>query len=141
MAVNVPIHSFINVKIGPLREPNQLIAVSGLPFRKPTRFPRLQLPARFAAFGLSDISSRSPLVGRMFRLGPGSPCRIIIFTSGPDHRYSRTKSARYLRMTALQQARRIALELARGGEPMNSAIIVTADDRQLFEVPLSENGS
>jgi hypothetical protein len=43
--------------------------------------------------------------------------------------------------SALQQARRIALELARGGEPMNSAIIVTADDRQLFEVPLSENGS
>jgi hypothetical protein len=41
----------------------------------------------------------------------------------------------------LQQAKRIALQLARGGESMNSAIIVTADDRQLFEVPLSENDS
>ena len=43
--------------------------------------------------------------------------------------------------SALQQAKRIALQLARGGESMNSAIIVTADDRQLFEVPLSENDS
>ena len=39
---------------------------------------------------------------------------------------------------ALQHARRIALELARGGEPANAAIIVTEGDRQLFEVPLSD---
>jgi hypothetical protein len=40
---------------------------------------------------------------------------------------------------ALQHARRIALELARGGEPANAAIIVTeGGDRQLFEVPLSD---
>jgi hypothetical protein len=37
---------------------------------------------------------------------------------------------------ALRQARQIALELARGGEPTNTAIIVTDGDRQLFEVQL-----
>jgi hypothetical protein len=143
MAVNVPIHSFINVKIGPLREPNQLIAVSGLPFRKPTRFPRLQLPARFAAFGLSDIfvaialgwpnvstRSREPMPHYYFHFRTGSS----IFEDEIGEVFAHDASA-------LQQARRIALELARSGEPMNSAIIVTADDRQLFEVPLSENGS
>ena len=36
---------------------------------------------------------------------------------------------------ALQHARRIALELVRGGEPTHAAIIVAEDDRQLFEVP------
>jgi hypothetical protein len=34
----------------------------------------------------------------------------------------------------------IALELVRGGEPTHAAIIVAEDDRQLFEVPLSEHG-
>ena len=40
---------------------------------------------------------------------------------------------------ALRQARRIALELARGGEPANAAIIVTDGDLQLFEVRLPEH--
>jgi hypothetical protein len=40
---------------------------------------------------------------------------------------------------ALQHARRIARELAEGGEPANSAIIVTDGDLQLFEVRLPEN--
>ena len=40
---------------------------------------------------------------------------------------------------ALRQARRIALELARGGEPPNAAIIVTDGDLQLFEVRLPEH--
>ena len=43
--------------------------------------------------------------------------------------------------TALQHARRIALELARGGESANALIIVAEGDRQLFEVPLSEQGN
>lgn len=38
---------------------------------------------------------------------------------------------------ALQHVKRIALELARGGEPANAAIVVVEGDRQLFEVPLS----
>jgi hypothetical protein len=42
---------------------------------------------------------------------------------------------------ALQHARRIALELARGGESANALIIVAEGDRQLFEVPLSEHGN
>jgi hypothetical protein len=42
--------------------------------------------------------------------------------------------------SALHHARRIALELARGGEPTNTAIIVTNGDRQLFEVQLPEHG-
>ena len=42
---------------------------------------------------------------------------------------------------ALQHAKRNALELARGGEPANAAIIVTEGNRQLFEVPLSEHES
>jgi hypothetical protein len=40
---------------------------------------------------------------------------------------------------ALRHARRIALELARGGEPANAAIIVTDGDRQLFEIRLPEH--
>jgi hypothetical protein len=43
--------------------------------------------------------------------------------------------------TALQHARRIALELARGGESANASIIVAEGDRQVFEVPLSEQGN
>jgi hypothetical protein len=39
---------------------------------------------------------------------------------------------------ALQQARRIALELARGGEPATAAIIVTDGNLPLFEVRQSE---
>jgi hypothetical protein len=39
---------------------------------------------------------------------------------------------------ALQHAKRIALELARGGEPANAATIVSEDDRQLYIVPLTE---
>ena len=42
---------------------------------------------------------------------------------------------------ALQHARKIALELARGGEPTNAAIIVAEGDQQLFEVPLSQAGN
>jgi hypothetical protein len=40
---------------------------------------------------------------------------------------------------ALQHAKRIALELLRGGEPTDASIIVAEGDRQLFEVPLSES--
>jgi uncharacterized protein DUF6894 len=40
---------------------------------------------------------------------------------------------------ALRQARRIALELARGGEGANAAIIVTDGDLRLFEVRLPEH--
>jgi hypothetical protein len=43
--------------------------------------------------------------------------------------------------SALRQARRIAVELARGGEPMHTTVIVTDGDRQLFEVRLPEHGS
>jgi len=42
---------------------------------------------------------------------------------------------------ALQHARKIALELARGGEPTNATIQVTEGGQQLFEVPLSERGN
>jgi hypothetical protein len=42
---------------------------------------------------------------------------------------------------ALQHAKRIALELARGGELAKAASIVSEDDRQLFIVPLSEHGN
>jgi hypothetical protein len=41
---------------------------------------------------------------------------------------------------ALQHARTIALELARGGEPINAAIIVAEGDQHLFEVLLSQSG-
>jgi hypothetical protein len=41
---------------------------------------------------------------------------------------------------ALQQAKKIALELARGGEPTDAMIIVAEGDQHLFEVPLSEHG-
>jgi hypothetical protein len=41
---------------------------------------------------------------------------------------------------ARQHARKIALELARGGEPINAAILVTEGGQHLFEVPLSELG-
>jgi hypothetical protein len=40
--------------------------------------------------------------------------------------------------SALQHARRIALELVRGGEPTNALIIVAEGDQQIYEVPLSE---
>jgi hypothetical protein len=42
---------------------------------------------------------------------------------------------------ALQHARKIALELARGGEPTNAAIIVAGGDQHLFEVLLSQAGN
>jgi hypothetical protein len=42
---------------------------------------------------------------------------------------------------ALQHAKKIALELARGGEPTNALIIVAEGDQHLFEVPLSERGN
>ena len=42
---------------------------------------------------------------------------------------------------ALQHARKIALELARGGEPANAAIIVAEGDQHLFEVLLSQAGN
>jgi hypothetical protein len=41
---------------------------------------------------------------------------------------------------ALQHAKKIALELARGGEPADAVIIVAEGDQHLFEVPLSEHG-
>ena len=40
---------------------------------------------------------------------------------------------------ALQHARKIALELVRGGEPKDAHIIVAEGDQHLFEVPLSEH--
>ena len=43
--------------------------------------------------------------------------------------------------SALQHAKRIALELVRGGESTNASIIVAEGDRPLFEVPLSELGN
>ena len=39
---------------------------------------------------------------------------------------------------ALQHARKVALELARGGEPTNAAILVAEGGQHLFEVPLAE---
>jgi hypothetical protein len=42
---------------------------------------------------------------------------------------------------ALEHAKRIALELALGGEPANAAIVVVDGDRQIFEVPLSQQGN
>jgi hypothetical protein len=42
---------------------------------------------------------------------------------------------------ALQHARKVALELVRGGEPTNAAIIVAEGDQHLFEVPLSQAGN
>jgi hypothetical protein len=42
--------------------------------------------------------------------------------------------------SALRQAKRIALELAQGGKPTNTASIVTDGNRQLFEVRLPEHG-
>jgi hypothetical protein len=43
--------------------------------------------------------------------------------------------------SALQHAKRIALELLRGAEPTSASIIVAEGDRQLFEVPLSQHGN
>jgi hypothetical protein len=43
--------------------------------------------------------------------------------------------------SALQHAKRIALELVRGGESTNASIIVAEGEQQLFEVPLSEQGN
>jgi hypothetical protein len=43
--------------------------------------------------------------------------------------------------SALQHAKRIALELVRGDESTNASIIVAEGDRPLFEVPLSELGN
>jgi hypothetical protein len=43
--------------------------------------------------------------------------------------------------SALQHAKRIALELVRGGESTDASIIVAEGDRSLFEVPLSELGN
>ena len=42
---------------------------------------------------------------------------------------------------ALQHAEKIALELARGGEPTRASIIVAEGDRLLFEVPLSDQSN
>jgi hypothetical protein len=42
---------------------------------------------------------------------------------------------------ALQHAKKLALELARGGEPTSASIIVAEGGRQLFEVPLSGQGN
>ena len=42
---------------------------------------------------------------------------------------------------ALQHAKRIAHELARGGEPASASIIVVEGGRQLFAIPLSEHGN
>jgi hypothetical protein len=41
---------------------------------------------------------------------------------------------------ALQHATKIARELARGGEPTNAAIVVVEGVRNLFEVPLDDQG-
>ena len=41
---------------------------------------------------------------------------------------------------ARQHATKIARELARGGEPINAAIVVVEGGQHLFEVSLSEQG-
>jgi hypothetical protein len=41
---------------------------------------------------------------------------------------------------AMQHAKKIARELARGGEPTNAAIVVVEGGQHLFEVPLAEQG-
>lgn len=41
---------------------------------------------------------------------------------------------------AMQHARKIARELARGGESTNAAIVVVEGGQHLFEVPLAELG-
>jgi hypothetical protein len=41
---------------------------------------------------------------------------------------------------AMQHAKKIARELARGGEPTNAAIVVVEGGQHLFEVPLGEQG-
>jgi hypothetical protein len=41
---------------------------------------------------------------------------------------------------AMQHARKIARELARGGEPTNAAIVVVEGGQQLFEVALGAQG-
>jgi hypothetical protein len=43
-----------------------------------------------------------------------------------------------VRAAALQHAKQVALELVRGGEPAHALIVVAEGDRQLFEVPLSD---
>jgi hypothetical protein len=42
---------------------------------------------------------------------------------------------------ALQHAKKIALELARRGKPARASITVAEGDRQLFEVPLSDQSN
>jgi hypothetical protein len=42
--------------------------------------------------------------------------------------------------SALQHARKIAQELMQGGEPAGGSIIVAEGGRDLFEVPLSDQG-
>jgi hypothetical protein len=41
---------------------------------------------------------------------------------------------------AVQHAKKIARELARGGESINAAIVVVESGQHLFEVPLGEQG-
>jgi hypothetical protein len=41
---------------------------------------------------------------------------------------------------ARQHAKKIARELARGGEPTSAAIVVVESGQPLFEVPLAERG-
>jgi hypothetical protein len=79
----------------------------------------------------------------MFGLGPGSPCLATIFhfRSGSSIFEDDLGEEFVDAAAALQQAKRIALELARAGEPMNSVIVVAEGDRELFEVPLSEHGN
>jgi hypothetical protein len=148
MAVNVTCHSFINVNTHPLThlsgtKPAHCSFLSTVPEAYTLPFLRSVLPCAIRgllcclyfvaiAVGSSNVSTRSrwPMPRYYFHFRCGSS----IFEDDLGEEFADAAAA-------LQQAKRIALELARAGESTNSVVIVVEGDRQLFEVPLSENGS
>src|ERR1700730_10772882 len=77
-----------------------------------------------------SIRSREPMPRYYFHYRDGSS----IFEDDVGEVFADASLAR-------QHARKIALELARGGEPTNAAILVIEGSQHLFEVPLSERGN
>jgi hypothetical protein len=84
--------------------------------------------SQLSALDLLDISirSREPMPRYYFHYRDGSS----LFEDEIGEMFADAAQA-------LQHAKRIALELTRGGEPINAAITVAQGDQQLSTVPLS----
>jgi hypothetical protein len=130
------VHALLRNKIGP---PGFIT----VPFRKRTCFPFPPSPRARSTRGIcvDRISSRPCFAGYFNSIQKPMPRYYFHFRAGSSTLKDEVGEVLADASSALQHAKRIALELVRGGESTNASIIVAEGDRPLFEVPLSELGN